>query len=61
MAGIVGPTVAAYIYEHTSSYELTFYLFAILLIVAFGLSFLIRRSLMPKGVTLTFLKKEGQV
>jgi OFA family oxalate/formate antiporter-like MFS transporter len=61
MAGIVGPTVAAYIYEQTSSYELTFYLFAILLIVAFGLSFLIRRSLLPKGVTLTFLKKEGQV
>ena len=44
-AGVVGPMIVAYIYDSTSSYNATFYLFAGLLAVALATAILIRLNI----------------
>ncbi len=60
-AGIAGPMAVAFIYERTGGYELTFYLFAVLLIIAFGISFLIRRAIQPTSGRLPLMKEKRHV
>jgi MFS transporter, OFA family, oxalate/formate antiporter len=45
MAGVVGPMVVAYIRDATSSYDATFYVFSVLLAIAFVTSILIRSNI----------------
>ncbi len=45
MAGVAGPMIVAYIRDKTSNYDATFYIFSILLAVAFLTSLAIRRDI----------------
>lgn len=45
MAGVVGPMVVAYIYEATASYNITFYFFAVLLLIALITSVMMKRNI----------------
>ncbi len=45
MAGVVGPMIVAYIRDKTNNYDATFYIFAVLLAIAFLTSLAIRRDI----------------
>lgn len=45
MAGVVGPMVVSYVRATTESYNLTFYIFAILLVVAFATSIYMTKNI----------------
>ncbi|WP_174727745.1 L-lactate MFS transporter [Mesobacillus harenae] len=45
LAGVVGPMLVSYIYETTLSYTTTFYIFAVMLVVALFVSLLMKRNI----------------
>lgn len=45
MAGIAGPMIVAYIHNKTGAYDMTFYVFGVLLAIAFVASLLIRKDI----------------